>query len=297
MRRLLRLALWTLGIVVGLIVLLLLSIPLDGLIGRGRVEALTNTEIPNPNGPPVRAFVARPDTPGPHPAVIMIHEWWGLKPEIVGKAEALAREGYVVIAPDTFRGRSTGWIPRAIYQVSTSDAAQVAADLDAVYAWLAAQPEVMADKIAVMGFCYGGRTSLLYSVHNPQVAATAIFYGMADTTPEQLRVLQGPVLGIFGGADASIPLAEVEQLEANLASAGIATQVSVYPDQPHAFMRSIEETQMPGPQQEAWNELLAFLAANVKERTGSTFERSFIAQPQDVSTARGYLYHRFMCGL
>lgn len=297
MRRLLRVVFWTFGIIVGLIVLVLLSIPFDGLIGRGRVDALVNTEIPNPNGPPVRAFVARPDTPGPHPAVIMIHEWWGLKPEIVGKAEALAQQGYVVIAPDTFRGSSTSWIPRAIFQVSTSDAEQVATDLDAVYAWLAAQPDVISDKIAVMGFCYGGRTSLLYSIHNPQIAATAIFYGMADTTPEQVTVLNGPVLGIFGGADNSIPLAEVEQLEANLMNAGIATQFTIYPDQPHAFVGSIEQTQTPGPQQDAWNELLAFLAANLKGQASDDFARSFVAQREDASTTLGYLYHRFMCGL
>jgi carboxymethylenebutenolidase len=111
-----------------------------------------------------------------------------------------------------------------------------------------------------MGFCYGGRTSLLYSLHNPQTAATGIFYGMTPTTPEQLRTLGGPVLGIFGGADTSIPLTEVEQLEANLTAAGVPHTFRVFPDQPHAFVTDIDAIRAGGPQGEAWALLLAFLA-------------------------------------
>lgn len=259
MRLLRRILLVVVGVPLALILLLALSIPFDALIGGGRVPALVNTSIPNPSGPAISAYVARPGTPGPHPAVIMIHEWWGLKPEITGKAEALAAEGYVVVAPDTFRGSSTSWIPRAIYQVSTLDPAQVNGDLDAVFAWLAAQPDVIPERIAVMGFCYGGRTSLLYSLHNNSVAATGIFYGMAASSPEQLRALNGPVLGIFGGADSSIPLAEVDELKANLEAAGVPHQFTVYAGQPHAFVTSIEAIRAGGPQGEAWAELLGFL--------------------------------------
>lgn len=256
-----KIALWVVSALVAIALLVAVSIPFDALLGRGRVDALTNTSIPNPGGPPVRAFVVRPDAPGPRPAVIMIHEWWGLREELLGKAEALAAEGYVVVVPDTFRGASTGWVPRAIYQISTIPAEQVRTDLDAVFDWLSAQSDVRADRIAVIGFCYGGRTALSYSLHNTEVAATGVFYGMAETTPEQLAQLRGPVLGIFGGADRSIPLAEVEALEANLAAAGVEHTISIYPDQPHAFLTSIEAIRAGGPQQEAWNELLAFLRA------------------------------------
>lgn len=259
MRLIGRVLLWLLVFVVILAGLIALSIPVDAVLGRGRVDALVNTSIANPAGPDVRAFVARPASPGPWPAVIMIHEFWGLRDEIVGKAEALAAEGYLVVAPDTFRGGSTGWLPRAIYQTASTAPEQVNTDLDAVFAWVAAQPDVLADRVAIMGFCYGGRTSLLYSIHNPQIAATGIFYGMADTTPDQLRGLRGPVLGIFGGADSSIPLDEVYTLEQNLQAAGVASSFSIYEGQPHAFVGSIEEINAGGPQQEAWSELLAFL--------------------------------------
>ncbi len=263
MRWIVRILLWSGLFIVFLLAFVALSIPIDAALGRNRVDGLTNTAIPHAAGPEVRAFVARPEGPGPHPAVIMIHEFWGLRPDIIGKAEALAAEGYVVIAPDTFRGGSTGWIPRAIFQTATTDVAQVNADLDAVYAWLAAQPDVQIERVAVMGFCYGGRTSLLYSLHNPQIAATGIFYGMTPTTPEQLRTLGGPVLGIFGGADTSIPLAEVGELEANLVAAGVPHTFRIFDGQPHAFVTNIEAIRAGGPQGEAWAMLLTFLAESI----------------------------------
>jgi carboxymethylenebutenolidase len=300
MRLLGRILLWLVTIIAGLIILVLLSISIDGLIGGGRVEQLTNITIPNPNGPPIRAFVARPATPGPHPAVIMIHEWWGLKAEIVGKAEALAAEGYVVIAPDTFRGSSTSLIPRAIYQVSTIPPEQVNSDLNAVFAWLSDQADVLPDKIGIMGFCYGGRTSLLYSLHNANIAATAIFYGMATTDPNELRSLPAPVLGIFGGADNSIPVEEVRALESGLDQAGIPNQISIYDGQPHAFVTGIEAIRQGGPQQQAWNELLAFLSDTLQQ-TESAFippqQRPVWQHVSSTLTWLGTLHHRFVCGL
>lgn len=295
MRLLGRVLLWAVLIVVGLVVLLALSVPADALLGRGRVAALTNTGIAGPAGE-IRAYVARPAGPGPHPAVIMIHEFWGLRDDMVGKAAALAEEGYVVIAPDTFRGASTGWVPRAIYQTVTTPPEQVAADLDAVYTWLAAQPDVLADRIAIMGFCYGGRTALLYSLHNPAIAATAIFYGMADTTPAQLSTLGGPVLGIWGGADNSISLDEVRALEANLAAAGVAHTFTVYDGQPHAFVTSIEAIRQGGPQGEAWAELLAFLEGALKG--GAAPSGGAPAYPAGApATILGAMHHRFVCGV
>ncbi|MGC8801462.1 dienelactone hydrolase family protein [Chloroflexus sp.] len=294
MQRLRRVLGW-IGLVIGIaIVGVILSIPLDAVIGSGRVEELTNVTIPGPAGP-IRAFVAEPSTPGPHPAVIMIHEWWGLRPDIIEKATALAADGYVVVAPDTFRGASTTWIPRAIYQVSTTPPEQVQADLDAVFAWLTARPDVLADRIAVIGFCYGGRTSLLYTLHNPAVAATGIFYGMAEVDPEALRQIRGPVLGIFGGADASIPLSEVERLERDLRVAAVTTRFVVFPDQPHAFVGGIDSINAGGAPGEAWHVLRTFLAETLLGRSQSypRFPQGSVAQHV---TLFGVLHHRFVCG-
>ncbi|MEF3276034.1 MAG: dienelactone hydrolase family protein [Chloroflexus sp.] len=295
MQRLRRVMRW-LGLGIGVVIAgLLLSIPFDALIGSGRVAALTNTTIPGPAGP-IRAFVAQPAGHGPHPAVIMIHEWWGLRPDIIEKATALAADGYLVVAPDTFRGASTTWIPRAVYQVMTTPLAQVQADLDAVFAWLTNRPDVQADRIAVIGFCYGGRMSLLYTLHNPAVAATGIFYGMAEVEPAQLSQIRGPVLGIFGGADASIPLSEVKQLELDLKAAGIDTHFHIFPDQPHAFVGGIDAINAGGAPGEAWQVLRAFLAAALQQRPTSWLTPPPSGYATPIESVWGWLHHRFVCG-
>ncbi|MBN8658142.1 MAG: dienelactone hydrolase family protein [Anaerolineae bacterium] len=264
-----------------LILLIPLSIFGDALVGGNRIGKLTNTTISGVNGAPdVRAYVATPDGEGPFPVVIMIHEFYGLNESIISKADLLAKEGYIVIAPDTFRGQTTSLIPRAIYLVSTTDQEDVNADLDSVYAWLEAQPDVDTGRIAIAGFCYGGRVSLLYSLHNGGMAATVIFYGSSETDPEVLKNLSGPVLGIFGGADQSIPLEEVDALEMGLVAAGVPHQVSVYEGQPHAFVTSAEGIASDPVQAEAWNEMLAFLDANLKSsvhqpRQGFAYEAPF----------------------
>jgi len=253
------------GAFVGVAVLALAAlIAGDGLLGQGRLDALAHTRIPNAGGPEVRAYVARPQAPGPHPAVIMIHEFWGLKPEILGKADALAEEGYIVVAPDLFRGSTTSLVPRAIFQVVSNPPAQINADLDAVFAWLSSQPDVRADRIAIMGFCFGGGASLRYSLTNSRIAATAIFYGSVIGDAGQLAALPGPVLGIFGGADVSIPLSEVQAFEAGLQQAGVPHEITVYEGQPHAFVTSMEEIRRGGVQQQAWNQFLAFLNRSLR---------------------------------
>jgi carboxymethylenebutenolidase len=299
MRVIKRILFWLLGILAALIVLLLGSVVVDGLLGRDRIASLTNITIPNGGEPEIRAFVARPTTPGPHPAVIMIHEWWGLRPDIVGKAQALADQGYVVVAPDAFRGSTTNWLPRALYQIVTTPAEQVDRDLDAVFAWLGSQADVRPDRIAIVGFCYGGGTSLRYSLGNGKFAATALFYGTPIADAEQLRALHGPVLGIFGGADAMIPVADVRAFEAALTQAGVPNQISIYDGQPHAFVKGMDEIRAGGPQQQAWNELLAFLDQSLKQPALAHAPRLRVAQYAETVSSNAFTparaLHVFVC--
>lgn len=268
MKILKRVLLGILILVGGLALFLAGSVAVDMLVDGGRLEAVTNTVIPGANGgPDVRAYVAKPAGEGPFPAVIMIHEFFGLNESITGKADLLAQEGYLVVAPDTFRGSTTAWIPRAIYQVITTKPESINADLDSVYAWLESQPDVEKDRVGVAGFCYGGRASLTYSLHNSGLAATVVFYGSPVTDATVLANLPGPVLGIFGGADQSIPLAEVTAFEKGLEAAGIEHQVTVYDGQPHAFVQDAAGIKAGGAQAEAWNEMLAFLDASLKNGT------------------------------
>jgi carboxymethylenebutenolidase len=259
-----------LGIVIlvaALVVFLVGSVAVDSVFGRNRLEKVTNITIPGANsGPDVKAYVAKPQGDGPFPTVIMIHEFYGLNESILSKADLLAEQGYLVIAPDTFRGSTTTWIPRAIYQVISTKPEDVNADLDSVYAWLESQPDVDSSRVAIAGFCYGGRTSLVYSLHNNHLAATVVFYGSPETDPNVLKALPGPLLGIFGGADQSIPVEDVNAFEEALAEAGVTHEITVYDGQPHAFVHDADGIKTGGAQGEAWDQMLMFLNANLKNK-------------------------------
>ena len=257
-------------LITGFIVLLVFSVLFDYIVGKDRILAVTNTTISTPGDQPdVLAYVARPEGSGPFPAVIMIHEFYGLNESIVGKADGLAQEGYLVIAPDTFRGSTTAWIPRAIYQVISTDNEQVNFDLDSIYTWLENQPDVDPQRIAIAGFCYGGRAALSYSLHNNQISATVIFYGSPETDSQILQTLNGPVLGIFGGADNSIALEDVQAFESALNEAGVPNEISIYPDQPHAFVTTMEAVRQGGVQGQAWQQMLDFLKENLQSSDSS----------------------------
>ena len=265
-----RVLLGLLAVIVGVPLLIGLSIAVDFAIGGNRLDALTNTTIPGVNGgPDVRAYVAKPEGEGPFPTVIMIHEFYGLREAIVGKADLLAQEGYLVIAPDTFRGSTTSLIPRAIYQVITTKPEDVNADLDSVYAWLESQPDVDAKRIAIAGFCYGGRSSLAYSLHNNKLAATVIFYGSPVTDVAVLKTLPGPVLGIFGGADQSIPVEEVTAFDEALTEANVQHEITIYDGQPHAFVEGVDGIKSDEVQGAAWAQMLAFLETNLKNKSSA----------------------------
>ncbi len=258
-----------LAVGLGLVLVLVGSIAVDFAIGKDRINQVTNTIISGKDGgPDVRAYVAVPPGEGPFPVVIMIHEFFGLNQSMVGKAQGLAEEGYLVVAPDTFRGSTTEWIPRAIYQVIVNKPEQVNQDLESVYAWIATQPNALANRIGIVGFCYGGRASLSYSLHNDQLAATAIFYGSPETDVEALRALPGPVLGIFGGADNSIPVEEVRAFDAALDEASIPNEITIYEGQPHAFMTDIDSIRSGGVQAQAWAQMIEFFYQNLKQGSG-----------------------------
>ncbi len=123
-----------------------------------------------------------------------------------------------------------------------------------------------------MGFCFGGGAAIRYSVSNPNLAATVVFYGTPVEDPNRLRNIRGRVLGIFGGADSSIPLTEVNAFEKGLKEAGVQHQITIYDGQPHAFVTSIEEIRKGGAQAKAWNELVTFLNATLKASAPLPYE-------------------------
>ncbi len=264
MSRLRRVVVGSLVAVVAVVLAVAVSIPLDRLVSRGAVERVSNTVLTGPAGP-LHAYVAQPDEgEGPFPLVVMIHEFWGLDEATAGKAEALAQDGYVVVAPDLMRGHSTRWLPTAIWQTLRTPDERVREDVDAVVAQLSGRADVDAERLAAMGFCFGGRMALRYAIARPAVTATGVFYGNVDDDVAELRSLGGPVLGVFGAEDTSIPLDEVAAFERALVAAGVEHTVRVFDDVGHAFVGSVDEIARDPVQAEAWQLLRDFLRRNLR---------------------------------
>jgi carboxymethylenebutenolidase len=215
------------------------------------------------DGTTLHGYLAAPAGDGPFPAVIMVHEWWGLNGEIVELADALAAEGYVVLAPDTYRGPTTSLVPRALYLRLTVSDDRVDDDMLRAFDYLAGMETVDANRIGVMGFCYGGGVALRHGIVNPRIAATVNLYGDRVTDPQALGALleqdAGPLLGIFGAEDAQIPVSSVELFREALEVAGVTHTVTIYDGVGHAFVQP-DLLEQPGAPREAWEQILGFLS-------------------------------------
>ncbi len=236
-------------------------VALDTVFG-AQVTDYTNVTYRAADGTTLRGYLAQPPGTGPFPAVLMVHEWWGLNAEIVEMADKLAAEGYVVLAPDTYRGQTTAQIPRALLLRLTTPPDRADADMQAAFDFLTVLDTVNARRVGVMGFCYGGGVALRHGVNNPAIRATINLYGDTIDDPAAFGALlapgAGPVLGIFGAQDQQIPLTRVRAFEAALNAAGIASTVTVYDGVGHAFVNPAGIA-AGGPPAEAWAQILAFL--------------------------------------
>lgn len=256
-----RILLGLLGLL-GLLVLAIVGLFLyDVLFGPKTTDA-ANTRYTDAAGNELLGYLAEPEGPGPHPAVLMIHEWWGLTEDITVLADAMAAEGYVVFAPDAYRGRVTNQVPRALFLRLGTPEEQIAADLDAALDYLTRLPGVDAERIAALGYCFGGEQAMKVSLRagSDRVPVTVVHYGSTPTDAAAFAPLAGSdgVLGIFGETDAQIPPEEAYAFEAALAAAGIPHEVTVYPGVGHAFITE-ENYDDPGPAGEAWQQALDFL--------------------------------------
>ena len=258
-----RIGLGLLALLVGLVLVVAGLIGYDTVFGRD-ITAVTNITYPGPDGQTLHGYLAQPDTPGPHPGVLLIHEWWGLNEEITALADELAGAGFVVLAPDSYRGQTTSLIPRAIWLVTTTPQPQIAADIDSALAYLHQLDTVDEARVGSVGFCFGGRQSLWLGLRQPDLlAATVLFYGGPETEIEALRPLSQPVLGIFGRDDSSIPLTNVAAFEQSLQQLGITHTVTIYDDVGHAFLNS-ENIHVPGQARAAWEQMLDFLNTHLQ---------------------------------
>lgn len=233
----------------------------DALGGEGS-DRYTNVTYSAVDGSTLRGYLALPPDAGdsPLPAVLMVHEWWGLNGEIAEMADMLAEQGYAVLAPDTYRGSLATTVPGALFLRITAPQERVDADMQSAFEYLAAQPEVDSTRIGVMGFCYGGGVALRHATQNARIAGTINLYGETVTEPTAFGALlttETSVLGIFGERDQQIPISEVEAFERALDSAGIPHMVTIYPGMPHAFVNP-QGIAGGGAPAEAWTQILEY---------------------------------------
>ncbi len=206
-----------------------------------------------------RAYLSLPqDRKPPMPAVILVHEWWGLNDNVMHFADRLAAEGYAALAVDLYGGQVAKDADTAMKLVKAVDPDRAFRTLDAAFAFLLEAPTVKATRRATMGWCFGGAWSLQYALVQPKLDAAVIYYGRLVTDPAKLKPLRAPVLGIFGNKDEGIPPASVDAFEAALREAGKAFEIRRY-DAPHGFGNPSNPAYDERNAAAAWKEVAAFL--------------------------------------
>jgi carboxymethylenebutenolidase len=216
--------------------------------------------------------IARPASGGPYPGLVVFMEAFGLNDNIKSIADRFAAEGFVTIAPNLYfrePNNVVGYtdLPNAIKLMNSLTDDRIAGDATAAINHLKTMKEVK-PKFGTTGFCMGGRAAFLTAVRNPDVYASAPFYGGGMTRPgpggdkapiDYAANLKGPVLAFFGGKDAFIPMTEVDKFRDALNKAGKPVEVVLYADADHGFMCDERPSHHPGHAKEAFPKTVAFL--------------------------------------
>jgi carboxymethylenebutenolidase len=181
-------------------------------------------------------YLVEPATKGTHPALIVIQEWWGLNDWIRQQADRYAKEGYVVIAPDLYRGKIAATPEEAHELMRGLPQDRAMADLKAAFAYLASRKNVDAKRIGVIGWCMGGGYALDLTLAEPKIAASVINYGHLMADPATVAKIHSPILGNFGAEDKGIPPADVRAFESALKKDNKSADIKIYEGAGHAFM-------------------------------------------------------------
>ena len=221
----------------------------------------------------INGLLGRPGGAGRRPAVIHLHERYGIVQHTADLAQKLVGAGYVTVVPDLF-WRFTGdrqALARGDSRVELVDE-EVLQDVDSIVAYLRTMPGVDSGRIAMLGVCQTGRQPILISAYRDYLAASVVMYGAIYTAdwqshplrPEPINTLlekvSCPVQGIFGELDNLVPLDNVLRMGNVLARAKKSFDIRVYADAPHGFLNDT----MPGryraaQTQAAWGQILLFL--------------------------------------
>lgn len=231
--------------------------------------AVTGAEVvyATVDGKPVTGYLARPEGSEKQnlPALIVIHEWWGLNENVRDEAERLAGEGYVALAVDLYQG-ATADAPPAAMKLSrglTENPGPAEDNLKQAYAYLT--EELKAPRVGTIGWCLGGRWSFRTAQLFPDgVDATVIYYGSVKAEDAEVARLEMPVLGLFGSKDRVVPLPMVQAFEAQAKRLGRDVTIKVYDGADHAFANPSGTAYDAPAAEDAWARTTAFLDANLK---------------------------------
>ena len=231
--------------------------------------------IPVPDGqmPAYRACPAQGDS---FPVVLVVQEIFGVHEHIKDLCRRLAKLGYLAIAPELYARQGDvskiADIKEVISKVvSKVPDVQVLSDLDATVAWAEKSGHGNGSKLAITGFCWGGRIVWLYAAHSPQLKAGAAWYGRLVGAKDELHPqqpvdvaasLKAPVLGLYGGADTGIPPESIEQMRKALKEADQPSQIVVYPDTPHGFNADYRPSYRKDKAEDAWKRMLDWFQKN-----------------------------------
>jgi carboxymethylenebutenolidase len=218
-------------------------------------------------GRPVTGHLAYPiEAHGALPAIMVFHEWWGLNDNVKTMSDRLAGQGYVVLALDMFGGEvaTTPEKAKELVGKAFADEDAIAANIRVAMTYM--EKETPASSVATLGWCFGGALSFRAATMFPdKVAATVIYYGHVDSDPKVLEPLKMPILGIFGGADDSIPVAGVREFEKNLHQLGKEAEIMVFDGAGHAFANPSGKNYQAAPAEAAWQKTLSFLDTHLNE--------------------------------
>jgi carboxymethylenebutenolidase len=214
----------------------------------------------------VQGVLYTPAGKGPFPALVVVHEWWGLNDWVKDQASKLADQGYVSLAVDLYRGKvaTTPDEAHEIMRGVPEDRAK--RDLHAAVEFLKSQPTVRKDRIGSIGWCMGGGYALDVALQEPDLAATVINYGHLATDPEALKKINSPILGLFGGQDRGITPDDVHKFEQQLKQQGKKVDIKIYDDAGHAFENpNNKDGYRAADAADAWKRTVDFLAMTLKK--------------------------------
>jgi carboxymethylenebutenolidase len=208
-----------------------------------------------------KAYLALPEHAQPGlPAVVVIHEWWGLNSHVKYWADRLTLTGRAALAVDLYGGK-TATDPKAaseIMQAVSADPDKAVKTLLAARDFLKKDPRVLAKKVGSIGWCFGGGMSLRLAMNAPDLDACVMYYGFPISDPKQLATIKAPLLGIFGNKDQAITPPKVDEFDKALTDAGVVHTIHRY-DAEHAFANPSNKVYDAKSAADAWAKVQKFL--------------------------------------